>query len=281
MDPITEYLAHVQSTLSASKYKGAKYALKRLPGLTQADLMAWYGNLCDRTGKHTTKNTEMAHVMAFVKWAHDRDALPDLSLRPFKRFKRRDDEIRPAPTVLTREEIRRLVLACPGNECGSIALAALLTGARKMELHNFKPRQVAKDGVITIMGQKGRAERLIDPKYLGSGLTLFTRAAKASRDPFKYVRYHWVELQNAAILPGLCFKTLRATVSSYMKSAGIAPWVVDSTLGHTADVAAKHYDRLVPGVSGATLPEIYGCADDFAQACESVHWPLPRPTDDE
>lgn len=265
---IDAYLAETKAAKAESTWRGARLALEGMT-FTQADLLGWYRRLCESKRKPATRNTTLAHVKMFIRWAQDRGELTDLNTTPLRRFR----EHATVPVVLKRSEIASLAKLCPDSPVGSIVLAAMLTGARKSELESFMPRQVDQDGTITIIGEKTHTDRLVSPLLLGDvGREFFLRVRQAKKQPFRFEKHAWESMRKAAGV-NAPFKALRSTVSSYAKSGGIPAFVVDKSLGHTAVVAEKSYDRLVIDIGeGSTLPEFYGCLDVLRDACERVSW---------
>lgn len=213
--------------------------------------------------KNSYKNIRLSHVRTFLNWARkrgvvklSRDEISD-SLECFRTEHK-------LPRVLTHGEIRRLVQACidHGSTTGRYVLAGLLTGMRKREI-GVLSRSHVDELQIVCYASKTREQRVIPLEYVGVGRRLFTEPKRYDWD---FQKRHWVKIRARAGLKGLPFKVLRATFSSYAKSAGVNHWTVAQILGHTVKTAARHYDRLVAGVSGDSAPEWYGCADLIERA---------------
>lgn len=236
--------------------------------LSVATLQDYRAHIARRRLKNSTKSLKLVRVKHFLNFARARGEI-----------RLSTDDIREAlpgfkietrlPKVLTFDEIKRLLNACiaDGSETARFVLAALLTGMRRMEIRGLRAKHI-DDAQITVFSPKTRHERIIPLELLGVGADFFVQTPEGYQ--WDYQRHKWDEIRNAAGLEGTPFKTLRATWSSYAKSSGETPWVVEQILGHSKKTAGRFYDRLVAGVTGETVPEWLGCPDLVSRAVEML-----------
>lgn len=240
--------------------------------LTLANVSQYKAHVVGITKSTARRNLILSHARCFLKWCimHGHLQAHELQMRevfrPFKIESRLLD-------VLTKPEIERLVIAAGEwrgqYPVGAMVLAALLTGARRRELDDMPLRQIDLDNrKLVLISTKTRLEREFPTELCGVGEQLFVRLKQVNRR-LCYENRAWRAIAEKAQV-ACQFKTLRATFSSYAKSAGANPWLIDKLLAHSAKVAELHYDRALVGIKGDNAPEWYGCPDAFVKAVEQV-----------
>jgi integrase len=239
------------ATVAPNTARAARNAIKLFEqfragrDITPELLMAFRASLCESGRKASTATLILAHLSGHLR--REGMAIPPYQLRAACKPV---PAMRHVPVVLTKAEIKRLWSACRGSNTGKAVRALLLLGARKAELLALTPDDV-QQGHILIRGVKTHRERLFPKSLIGYPI----------KPPFIWHPPHWTAIKEAAGMPKLKPKDLRATAASYISSSGkIAPMVAAALLGHSLSVLEGRYFVPVFEITGETVMEWYGLA---------------------
>lgn len=225
------------------------------------------------TKSKNRRNDIMSHVKLYINWLLVRDEidLKEVAMREALKPFRVD---RSLVDILDKDQIKRIVVAAGEyrgkHPAGALVLAALATGARRGELTTLPLSHIdlANDKLI-LTSSKTRHQREFPLELCGVGRHVFAEQHRQNRR-LDYEYRAWHTIRTAAGLRKVKFKTFRACFSSYAKSAGATPWLIDKLLAHSASVAERAYDRALVGITGDNAPQWYGCEAEFAEAVERV-----------
>ena len=225
----------------------------------RADLQAWLDQLAGGSpgrlpAAGATLRRKLACLRTFYKWLRREEMIEADPARELVAPSRQ----RTLPTVLTRDEISRLLAHPPGSEPLALRDRALLEtiyacGLRASEAVGLDVGRVDLDGGIVRTIGKGNKERIVP---LGS------MAAEALSDWLKKGRSHLVSEQSGAAVflnargGRLSRQALHATVRRSAREAGISGEITPHTLRHTF---ATH--MLSGGCDLRALQEMLGHAD--------------------
>lgn len=240
--------------------------------ITAAKLGDFRAHLASVTSSNNFRNMMLSHVRCYVRWLALRGViqLTDLEIKAALKAYPLNARLL---DVLGQDEIKRLVVAAGAyrgtKPVGALVLAGLLTGARRGELTSLALSDIdLGNRKILLSSTKTRIQREFPLVLCGVGAGLFDRLVHTHRR-LCYDFRAWKDVLTAAEVKTQ-YKSLRATFSSYAKSAEMNPWLVDKLLAHSAAVAEKHYDRAIFGVRGQSAPEWYGCEAEMREAVEQV-----------
>lgn len=220
-----------------------------------------------------TRNLMLSYAKGYLKWLvlRGETTLREIEIRhALKPFKIDSELI----DVLDKGQLQRLAEEAAKyrgeHPVGALVLAAMLTGARRGELTSLAVKHIEPEhSKLLLTSHKTRLQREFPFELMGVGAKLFEELKRKNRR-LVYDYRAWHEIRTRAELPDCQFKQLRACFSSYAKSAGANPWLIDNFLAHSAGVAKGSYDRALVGIHGDNAPEWYGCTETFAWAVEHV-----------
>lgn len=232
--------------------------------------------IATKTDSNPTRNLWLSNTSSYLKWLMAGGYITAITEADVKRILRKFPVGRELVQILSQDEIRRVVVEAGEYRgkypVGCLVLAALVTGARRGELTGLGIRDIDPDNQkIILSGSKGRQPREFPFELMGCASKLF-REVKRTMRRFVWEQRAWETIRERAGVPSVKFKTFRACFSSYAKSAGANPWLIDQFLGHTAQVAKSSYDRALVGITGDNAPQWYGCEDAFQVAVERVQF---------
>lgn len=227
--------------------------------------------------RRSTANRILSIVKAGLNFAWENDQLPaDLPTYWMKvaPFALGDD---PAPRMLERAEIARLLNSAE-PDLRDLLTGALMTGARYGDLRRLQARDyLVDDGMVRIVQSK-TGKTLLQP-LTAEGIALFDRLtagrtldaqifqrADGTAWESGYVRRPMTEAAERAGLPGVTFKTTRATYGKLLLLATKDLEMVAKALGHSdSRITRKHYAQYLPNEVAqavAKLPRLGVIAGD-------------------
>lgn len=272
------YLKHYQADHAESSIRSARESLERFEGfimgrgISPNSLDDFKLHLSTLDYANSTKNNWLRHVKTFLIWLASRGYI-DLNQMQIAHHLKAFKQKRKLPDVLSKEQIERLVYEAGEYRgtwpTGALVLAGLLLGARRGELTSMNVTHIEPENrKIVLISHKTNLEREFPLDLTGVGDYLFLELHRRHRK-LRYNQRAWEEIRRRAGIE-TPFKSLRSTFSSYAKSAGANPWLIDKILAHSGGVADKHYDRALVGIEGDNAPEWYGCVEAFEKAVHRV-----------
>jgi integrase len=218
--------------------------------------------------RRSTANRILSIVKAGLNFAWENDQLPaDLPTYWMKvsPFPLGED---PAPRMLERNEITRLLNASP-PDLRDLLSGALMTGARYGDLRRFQARDYLSDDGLVRIAQSKTGKTLMQP-LTPEGVALFDRltaGAKPTDLIFRradgsawqrgYVRRPMAEAAAAAKLEDVTFKVTRATYGKLLLLATKDLEMVAKALGHSdSRITRKHYAQYLPNEVAAAVARL-------------------------
>lgn len=227
---------------------------------TKALLTQWRASLDQPGVAVATVNRDLAHASAFLHHARRAGDLPlgrDDIADGLKRLASDHEKKEP----LTVEELRELVASLPAGEYRTFVLVLLLTGMRFMEVVRLHPRQIRNSAIHLGRETKTKQGRMIDLSISPACIKLLN-GFKGWTLTLHQLRYYREKLH-----PGFTYQRLRVTCGTYLTCApgiygGASAYMSASRLGHSVQIAEKHYVRAVHVPPDAkTLEAAMGIAD--------------------
>lgn len=237
---------------------------KALWELSLEDFMLWLGK--QRQAGHTTStlSKDVSHVRGLLEYAwrngrSDRNVLDGFDLQ--------DDGRRKPPRVLSIEEARRLVNACPSRTAEErkyrvMVLLLYGCGLRTQELCKLDVQDVnIERQEIFVKQSKGDIQRWIPvPEGVWTELlaflaerkgvrgALFRTSARKQRISSVHVLSTVAEAVRRAALPGdITPRTLRHSFATHLMDAGVDLAVISTLMGHRSPNETGVYLHALPG----------------------------------
>jgi len=226
----------------------------------------------DAPASPATVNKDLRTLKAILNHAVKRGYMRDNPVMEV-RFLREPEKVF---RVLSRDEINRLLLACPGLTWRAICFMALTTGVRKGEWQNLQWEDVDLEaGIATIRNHADHRTKTARVRRVAlvPALVAMLRQLKGA-ETTGYVfrnesggrlRYNihkkLARIVKDAGIPHCTMHDFRETCASHMAMAGVSEAIVGKCLGHSnTQTTRKHYEGILPEALAAA-PRLLSYAD--------------------
>lgn len=219
-------------------------------------LDAWRDELARSSAAPATRNQAMKYVAAVIRtWSRRglcaslaRDDVGD-ALRPFRVPR---DPVRPYAV----SELRAQREALGDTPLGRAWAFVLLSGLRRGEWLGLTRRDIDLErGVIVVVARKTARGRTVDM----SVSPMLRGLCEEHADELLGWSVKRAQLARQRVGAEWTWQALRQTCASYLVCSGLLPpWRAAYQLGHSAEVADRHYRGLVRPHPGSTLEEVMG-----------------------
>jgi integrase len=246
-----QYLTAKHAEIKPKTYKGIKLAISRYEkavkpstsnDVTQSSITQFRAAL-DKLAENS-KRKYLRDIRTFANWCYEQGYIPD------KLKIKRVQSTEKQGYILSGEEIKRLIDACPTKQWSIRLLLALSTGLRLRELGELKISDInlssknfsrlnRKSGKIT---QSQPLPKSIVPELED----YITSLSPKSKDlfPKKFSKRTWNKIRKTANLEQITFHDLRRTFASRLADANVPIALVKEFLKHSSiETTMKHYIR--------------------------------------
>jgi integrase len=251
-EAIERYLAHARARLRARtlveierhlrRYSAALHSL-RLDAITRRDVA---GVLTSYEG--STRNRVRASLSSMFSWAV-KEGLAELNPVP-QTWKLAEPS---RSRVLTGDELRRIWLALPSDDYGTIVKLLLLTGQRRDEIGGLQWSEINLDATLTLPESRTKIHREHTLPLSAQALALLPNKGEGKLFAFNNWHKAKTRLDLKARVSGWRLHDLRRTCATGMAELGVQPHIIEAVLnhvsGHKAGVAgiynrAKYSDEM-------------------------------------